>query len=412
MSIFLVCQPIFDIETENVEGYALLYREKAAVAGEEATNETVARAISQLFTGTEGTQMMQGKPAYITFTDQLLNENIASLFSKDKLVIRVDDEIAIQNSLMDKIAVLRNQGYQFALNNFAFNQRSLNLLNMVDHVILDLRTISDQELNSIKAVCESFGKTMIAFGVDSSKDLERAKTFGFRKVQGAYFAESDVTIEENDHSSEYNQTNFFRLIKEMSVEYPDSDAIADIISSDVAMTYKLLRLVNSAYFALRNKVSTVKQAVVVIGVRQLRDWLYLLSFENISGAKSSELLRLSFMRGALCQELAKECPNLNNQHEGCYLVGMFSTLDVLMKTSMEKLLSELPFEDNIKNALLNGSGAMGDLLNLVLAYEQGNWSAVNEFAQKLGMDSRVVARKYLESIEIVSETWDKLTHAE
>ena len=153
MSIFLVCQPIFDIETENVEGYALLYREKAAVAGEEATNETVARAISQLFTGTEGTQMMQGKPAYITFTDQLLNENIASLFSKDKLVIRVDDEIAIQNSLMDKIAVLRNQGYQFALNNFAFNQRSLNLFYMVDDFILDLKTIYDKELNIIKKVC-------------------------------------------------------------------------------------------------------------------------------------------------------------------------------------------------------------------------------------------------------------------
>lgn len=412
MSIFLVCQPIFDIQTETVDGYALLYREKADAVNEVSSNETVARAISQLFSGSEGTKMMQGKPAYITFTEALLNENIASLFNKDKLIIRIDDEVAIQSSLMQKITSLRNKGYKFALNNFAFNQRSLNLLNLVDMVVIDVKNITDQELSSIYEVCHSFGKVMVAFGVDTQEDFERAKRFDFGYVQGAYFAEPEITLDEDENTGAFSQTNFFRLIKEMSVEYPDADAIADIISSDVAMTYKLLRLANSAYFALRNKVSTVKQAVVIMGVRQLRDWLYLLSFENISGAKTSELLRLSFLRGALCQTLAKECGILKVYHEDCYLVGMFSTLDILMKTPMENLLEELPFSDSVKEGLVHRSGAMGDLLNLVIAYEQGNWSAVHDYSEALQLDSKVVARKYLESIELVSETWDKLMRDE
>lgn len=402
---YLVLRPVFDVESEKIEAYAVIYRDSAAKTAE-GEEETAAKTINALFSTPTGVQILNDKPAYITLTEQLIKGNVVRLFDKNKLVVRIDDELTIQSALMDQIQSLRQEGYVMALNNFTFNARCLNMLNMVDMVILDIANLADEQLGNIVNICQSFNKKLMAEGVNTQADFERAKKYQFQLVQGNYF--EDVQPIEVEATMDFSQSSFLRLAKVLMQEIPDVDEVANIIASDVSMSYKLLRLVNSVYFSMRNRVSTVKQAVVIMGSKQLRNWIYLLSFENIADDKTMEMIRLSFLRGAMCQALAKEIPAFNGQDDTCYMVGMFSTLEQLMRAPMDKILADLPLTDEAKEALIGFNGSIGKLLKLVVSYEQNKWIEVNELAEQLSLPINLIGRKYLECAEAVADTWGKL----
>lgn len=186
---------------------------------------------------------------------------------------------------------------------------------------------------------------------------EATKAAGIRYMQGAAVAESMYTAVPQ---MEHLQSNFFQLIIAITKEEPDLEEIADVISRDVTLTFSLLKLVNSAYFALRNPARSVKQALVVLGIGQLKQWVYLLSFKNSDGKIPTELIKTSFLRGQFCQELVY-LPNLPINKSESYLMGMFSTLGLLMGVPFEEALEPLPVSDELKTALLQGEGVCGAL---------------------------------------------------
>lgn len=402
MAAFLAFQPIFDAQQETIQAYAIVYRDSLT----EGSDETAAKAISSLFSVPSGLQIINNKTAYITFTEQLLKANVAHLFSKDKLVIRMNDELAIQSALQENIDSLHKEGYRLALNNFQFNARSLNLLSMVDTVIINIEHMNDEQLDNIVGICRSFNKQLMAENINTMADYERAKAHGLQLLQGMYF--EDVQIVPMQKNMEAGKSSFLRVAQLLTQEVPDVDEVAAVISSDVSMSYKLLRLVNSVYFSLRNKVSTVKQAVITMGTKQLRNWIYLLSFEDSADEKTMELMRISFLRGALCQALAPDVSSMDLDSETCYLVGMFSTLDRLMQMPLADALEELPLNDATKAALLEHEGPAGKLLAMVEAYEKSRWLEVNSLAEQLSLSTNLIGRKYLECVETVSDTWGKL----
>lgn len=210
------------------------------------------------------------------------------------------------------------------------------------------------------------------------------------------------------HRTDHLQSNFFQLMLAVTADEPDTDEIAAIISRDVTLSFSLIKLVNSAYFARRNRVKSVQQALVILGIGQLKQWIYLLSFKQDNGGVQDELIKISFQRGKFCEALVKFAPSVNLSPSEAYMLGMFSTLGTLMEVPLEQALSELPISEDIKLALTTGEGPAGHLFNVVTCYENADWAGMNQSAETLGIPNDVIARTYFECIEAVNEIWKGL----
>jgi EAL and modified HD-GYP domain-containing signal transduction protein len=147
--------------------------------------------------------------------------------------------------------------------------------------------------------------------------------------------------------------------------------------------------------------------MVVLGVNQLLQWIYLLSFRRDENAPE-EFIKLSFMRGQFCAELFDHAHDMPIVKSEAYLLGMFSTMDYILNVPMEEALRHLAISDDIKVALLTQEGRCGVLYKMVLAYERGDWSVINECAETLGMPTDIITERYFECLEAVNSIWNGL----
>ena len=180
---------------------------------------------------------------------------------------------------------------------------------------------------------------------------------------------------------------------------------------DATLTYSLLRIVNSAYFALRNRATEVHQAIVVLGLGQLRQWIYLMG-SGVSGGgfdeNQAEFLKLSFTRGSFASELMKLAKNMPISKNEAYLMGMFSTLNYLIAAPMEEILAEIPVNQAIKDALLLHEGRCGMLYDLILSYERADWAEISRLAQELAIPQDVLTDSYFKCLDEVDTVWRQL----
>lgn len=404
MDTYIVRQPILDSQ-RKVAAYEILYKEDVtSLYTERTTNFGVATAIEQFLTNMDGDRFLDGKTAFFTFTPSLLMKNIPKMFPPEKMVIQIDDNTIIHPVAQKIVYRFKKQGYRIAVQGFTFAPRYLGILDVVDMIKVDFKA-QDASLENVVRVAHSFNKQVAAYNISSAEALERAQALGCDYYQGSYVAEQKT---QKVHRTDHLQSNFFQLMLAVTADEPDTDEIAAIISRDVTLSFSLIKLVNSAYFARRNRVKSVQQALVILGIGQLKQWIYLLSFKQDNGGVQDELIKISFQRGKFCEALVKFAPSVNLSPSEAYMLGMFSTLGTLMEVPLEQALSELPISEDIKLALTTGEGPAGHLFNVVTCYENADWAGMNQSAETLGIPNDVIARTYFECIEAVNEIWKGL----
>lgn len=402
MQMNVVRQPIMSGSKELL-GYELLYQDNRASLYNQG-DTLAANAIEGFLTQLDSDSFMDNKTAFIPFTPNLLLRKVPRMFNPHGLVIEIDDSAAIHPDALREIINLKRTGYRIAMRGFEFSPRFFSLLGESDYLKIDMDALDETTPSAID-IAKSFKKKVIAYNVDSPEKYQQAKTLGCGYFQGTVIAQ---TFSSKMNRLDHLQSNFFQLMIAVTRDEPDVDEISTIISRDVTLAFSLIRLVNSAYFALRNRVRSVKQALVVLGLGQLKQWVYLLSFKQSDGDLSAEIIKTSFLRGSLCSELSQYATRLDLAKSDAYLLGMFSTLDILLQIPLSEALKELPVIDDIRDALIDKSGPAGTLYRLVLAYEAADWATVSKCAEELGLDSSIVAQKYLECVESVNYTWNSL----
>ncbi len=403
MQTYIVRQPIVD-ETNTVQGYEILYQEDVSgLFSKEDVN--AANAIESFLNQLGSEKFLDGKTAYLTFTPKLLMKNIPKMFSEEKLVIQIEDNSIVHPLAQKIIYRYKKQGYRIALKGFEFSPRYFGILDVVDIIKVDFSDTRSPSLKNIVSIAKSFHKEVIAYNVNSVKSYEYAKDCGCKFMQGACVA---IQYASKVHRMDHMQSNFFQLMVAITKDEPDIDEIENIISRDVTLAFSLIKLVNSAYFALRNRARSVKQALIVLGLGQLKQWIYLLSFRQDNGELPEELIRISFLRGNFCAELSQYVVDLTISKSEAYLMGMFSTLGLLMEVPLAAALGELAISDEIRQALLDGSGKCGDLFNLILCYENADWAGITKYAQSLGIPLSIITQEYFECVEMVNTTWKNL----
>jgi len=404
MRAYIVRQPILD-ENQDVLGYEILYQEKIDDSENKKSDVVAASAIENFLVQFDSDRFLDGKMAFITFTPNLLLKNIPKIFSPHKLVIQIDDDTIINPAAQNLVYEYKKKGYSIAVNGFEFALRYFSILDVVDIIKVNFSELNDS-LSNIVNIGKSFNKDIIAYNVNDEEAYKLALKLKCSFMQGTYVAEKlPTTI----HKMNHMQSNFFRLMVAVTKEEPNVDEIEEIISRDVALTFSLLKLVNSAYFALRHQAKSVKQALVILGLGQLKQWIYLLSFKQDDGSMPTEIIRMSFLRANFCAELLQYASNMNISKSEAYLIGMFSTLGILMEVSLEEALSEISVSDEIKFALIKQEGRCGVLYKLILAYEKADWKNMKTYAEQLDIPMNIITQKYFECVEYVNLIWNDLT---
>ena len=302
----------------------------------------------------------------------------------------------------------REEGYHFAINDFQFIPKYFSMLEYVDYIKVKVTgEEEDRERRSLENVVEmahGFGKEVIATSINTKEAFLLAKEIKTDYVEGAYISDTSVS---KVGKMEYLQGNLYQLIMEVTKDEPDMEVMEQIVTRDAALTYALLKMANSAYFSAKHRTASVRQAIMRVGINQLKQWVYLLSFrEEESGTE--ELMKTSFMRANFAAALVKKMEHFPIDPADAYLMGMFSTLECMIDATMEEILNEIPIVEEVKKALISGEGEAGTLYHLILAYERADWTEIKKLSDELGLQTNVMAQIYMECVEEVSEIWENV----
>ena len=404
----VVRRAIKEAETEKIIGYELFFQSD----GDDlyAQSESVAADTISDFFMNNSHKIFRDKKIFITLTPSLLFRNIARVFDKDKVVIQIEDNLIVHPLAMPIVKKYYNEGYVFAINDFQFTLKYLSFLEYAEYVRLKINEdLSEQEIKSIENILQmakGFKKKCVATDLDTKGAYDQALALGMDYLEGAYIAETLTTKAEK---ITYMQGNFFQLVAAVAKDEPDMVEIEAIVSRDAGLTYAILKLVNSAYFALRRRTASIRQALVTLGIGQLRQWVYMLSFRQDESDGSEEMLKLSFLRANFVRDLSQyvaDCPITKTE---AYMMGMFSTLNYMVDAPLEELLAEIPINAAIKDALLTGEGGAGKLYQLVICYEKADWKKCRVLADDLDVKISILSQTYINCVEEVNSIWDNLT---
>ena len=399
MYFYAARQPILDRNKELI-GYELLFRDGVDnvfpdIDGDEATSRLIEG--SQFNFGLE--DLTDNKPAYINFTLDTLLKGYPTLLNKDGVVIEILETVQPGKRLLAIVKDLKEKGYTLALDDYAHQPVWRHFYPFIDIIKVDFLTC---DIENVKTIIEDLKPyphiKLLAEKVETYALYNQAFQLGFEYFQGFFFSKPEMV---QSKALPPSGMALAELLYETSSVEMDLKKITDVFERDVNLSYKLLRYSNSAAFARRFEINTIKQALIVLGAAEIKKLLSLLFAAQVSADKPLELIRLSLTRARFCELLAISHGKLRDTGIA-FLAGMMSLMDAILDEEMDSVMLKLPLSNEIKAALLNNEGLLAEYLNLVTLYEQGNWHAANDKAQQLNLGDDV-PDAYHEALNWVSE---------
>jgi len=335
---------------------------------------------------------------FIQYSKQLLSPTVLKNLPRDKFIVQLNLQTDAKSvNIQQEVKLyneLRSHGYKLAITGVDSAYPAADLLSIADYC-----KFSPADTNRVRQrvlIAKNQRVRFIATDVDSMDDFLVAKDTGFHLFQGYYFNQPVEGRKTKEISP--LKFNYFRLMKLSSTDdYMDFKEISDVIASDVALSYKLLRILNSAAVGLRN-VSSISNAVAYMGEETLKKWIAVLALRGIAEDKPLELVRMSLIRARFGELLAPGFRIKRNPQQ-VFMVGMLSLLHIALELSKEQLLEDIPVADDIRDSLLTRTGIYSDLLRFYENYEYANWEAVSHFVEENQLDPSLVNDAYIAAVK-------------
>lgn len=388
MGILLTREPVF-YSRGGLYAYYIKYRhiESAIVNSKE-------------FFGFDLNKVCGEVKAFVGFSRDMINEGAPLEFPADSLVCVISArEISGDRKAVEICRSLKRRGYSFAINDFKRGRGFDEILDLCDVVMLDFSSLHSVQ-DDASYICGFTNKRIFAENITDRENSEIAKRMGCSYVHGGFFL-----IPQRDlRNIKPLPISIVKAMKIMMKPEPNVDEIVDVLSQDTAVCQKILRLINSAYFGVTNKISTISQAIIVLGLDYLREWIYMLAIQHISQNENEELMKLSLVTAKFCRKLAGEIPSAGESADAFYLMGLMSILVYGKDRNLLAVLAELPLTDEIKDGILRKSGIYGDVFGMAVDYAMGNWESFEEIAGKHGIDLDKASKMFSESLEEADKT--------
>ena len=371
-------------------GYELLYRANAInkaniIDADQASCETILNSFMHIGIDT----IVGSAMAFINLPREfVVNDTLTPMF-KDQTVLELHESIQGDDEVVNGLRRLKKAGYRIALDDFVYRRELVPLIELADYIKIDIRAMSPSELEHQITRIKPFDAKLVAEKVETHEAYQDCFDLGFEYFQGFFFCYPMMLTQKTLPS---NKLVVLNLLNKLHDPATDSDELESILIQDIALSYKLLRYINSAAFALRREVDSIKDAIVLLGMDNLKNWLSLILMSRIIDSKPTELIKTGMVRGKMCQSLAEMThPKIKHQ---MFTIGLFSVLDALMDQPLVELLDNIILSTPIKLALLDKSGIQGEIYEQALQYEKCYWDELDH--SKINIDE--YSRSYLNAV--------------
>ncbi len=397
MDIFVARQPIFD-RRRNVVGYELLFRSSLQnVFGKNDPNKASLQMMDTTLLGFGLDALVGDKPAYFNASRDVLVKEHWAVLPPAKAVIEVLETIEPDAQVAAACKAARAAGYRLALDDFVFRPEYEALLPYASVIKIDFLVTRGPERAELVRRFAPRGIQMLAEKVETYEEFHDGLQAGYELFQGYFFCKPEMVTGKDVTPV---KANLVRLIQEVNRPDLDFDALEAIIKREVALSVKLLRFLHSAGFGWRHEVSTISQALRVLGERPTRKWASLVALTLIGEDKPVELVVTSLVRAQFCEELGAEGA-LPETVADLFLTGLLSTLDALLDRPLDQVLEQMAVSDDIRHALLGGDNHLADTLGLAVAYDRADWERVEVLARRIAFPESRVPEAYRRAVEWV-----------
>lgn len=401
MEVFVARQPIFS-KNEEVFGYELLYRNNLDnqfpnINGDEATAEVLINGFLNI--GFE--QIAKGKPCFINFTEKLLKLRLPIYFNPSEIVVEILESVVPSLEILEICRELKKLGYRIALDDFIYNDKNayfFALMRYVDIIKVDFRQTTRKSREKIEQLAMSAHIELLAEKIETRGEFNQANEKGYKFFQGYYFSEPAI-VSSNDVPPYFY--SYYEIIRHLSEPEPNVETISKLIGQDLSLSYKLLKLINSAAFGPVQKINSIHQAVVLLGFVELNKWISVMAVRGVPRVQTEyakEMISISLTRAKTCELIAnrqkKEFPL-----SAYFITGLYSLMDALLNMPMEKILNSLPLHEEICDALLGKENHLRNILNLSIQIEKGNWPYIKEISRQIGLDEDIVYASYQKALK-------------
>jgi EAL and modified HD-GYP domain-containing signal transduction protein len=372
--IFIGRQPILD-RNQHIVAYELLFRSSGQSTGANVTNDLLATAhvITHAFSELGIASVLGDKKGFINVNADLLLSDMIELLPQDKVVIELLETIQVDEQIISRCQELKAMGFSLALDDFGGDDPQFEpLFDIVEVIKLDLPQMGQEGLEINVKYLKNWPVKLLAEKVEDIEQAIQCKGLGFDLFQGYYYARPVILSGKRADSSKLMLLKLLELI----LGDAETHEVEQAFKHDPSLSYNLLRLVNSVAVGTRYKISSLKQAIIVLGRQQLQRWLQLLLFVNQGGDMQNPLLELAATRGKLMELLAvTQSERDKDHHDRAFMTGIMSLLDTLLGMPMEEVVKQVNLASDVENALLKHEGKLGNLLLLVEKMEQNDFYA-------------------------------------
>ena len=358
---FLGRQPILDTDAVTI-AYELLFRSSNTnaydpnVDGDSATSQVLINAISEL-----GIENIAGeKLAFINLTNRFLEDpEILAFLPAERVVLEILETIEVNDAVINGIKKLKQGGYTIALDDFILSEEFAPLVPLVDIIKYDITQYSIADLCNIAKQRQGSRPRLLAERVETAGEFDTLRDAGFDYFQGYHFAKPEVVSGSKIPANKINLLQLLAQVNDLNVTLDD---VADIMSRDVSLGVRALKYVNSPLSGVKQEVTSIKQAAVLLGRDTIRNWVVLLIVANMND-KPPELFNMALIRGRFCQ-LCAQSEQLDDD-SAYFTMGLLSLLDEMMDLKMEQVLDNISATKELRNTLQLNQGRASELLNVV-----------------------------------------------
>lgn len=399
MEFFVARQPIFN-KQQKVYAYELLYRLGFNnfydnPDGDQATTEVIANSF--LLIGIEA--LTGGKRAFINFTQNLLKNEVPTVLPKELIAVEILEYMELNEEIIAACKKLKQLGYILVLDDFVYSVKYKPLIELVDIIKIDfLQTPVKERMDIVQRIGSQRVK-FLAEKVETREEFKQALKMGYSYFQG-YFFSKPVILSGRDVPA--HKLNYLQVLQEVNRPEFDFGRLDNIIKRDVSLSYKLLKYMNSAAFGFRTKISSIKHALVMLGMNEIKRWVSLIALRGLAEDKPDEIMTSSIIRARFGELIAPKI-GLGNQSSDIFLMELFSMIDALIDRPMSDIVAELPIYEEIKDALLGKQCRYWDVYDLILSYEKGDWEKFSKYAAEFKLNETEVPELYLKSLEWANE---------
>jgi c-di-GMP-related signal transduction protein len=386
---YVARQAILD-SSGRVQGYELRFRNShASVPSGDGNLAAQTMLDNAVMFGLD--RFTNGLPAFIPCSAEALTERYVQVLAPTRTVLEISSSLEGTPGLVDACRLLKARGFRLALDDFILKTDLEPLVRLADYIKIDFYQFGTAERAHLQELNWNLG-SLIAKKVETQEDYRRASAAGFALFLGDYFCHP-VLLKKTKIPA--NTLPHFEIARHLCHDPIEVRKISQLVKRDAALTYRLLRLVNSPIYAIRDEVFSIESAIMILGDDTFRRVVSLAIFSELNADQPPEILQMALIRGRFCEQAAKFC-RLDSAEQ--YLLGMFSLASAMLRLPMEQFTQSLPLRNEIREALEGTKNPERRLLSWIELREHGDWAACDEIVETTGTSQERLNQCYADAV--------------